>query len=68
MRNTNQAEYHNRERLAFRVGWEAGLRNQPNDITQHDDAVLNHRWTEGFTQGKLLRNAWNAAKVAARGS
>jgi hypothetical protein len=58
-------DYATRKRRAFRAGWLAALLNEPDCCPNHDDAILDSHWSDGFHEGNNLRQAWAAEKEAA---
>jgi hypothetical protein len=55
-------DYGTRERRAYRAGWLAGIRAEPETTPTRESATLNLRWLQGFDEGAQLRRTWTSRK------
>ena len=58
----NMDDYGTPERRAYRTGWLAGIRAEPETTSTRESAALNLRWLQGFDEGVQLRRTWKSRK------
>jgi len=58
-------DYCTRGRRAFRAGWVAGIRAEPDAAPCLENADFDSRWSQGFHEGTRLRLTWKVRAVRA---
>ena len=58
MEISNMDDFGTCERRAYRAGWLAGIRAEPETTPTRESAALNLRWLQGFDEGAQLRRTW----------